>query len=652
MIELKEYQKEAIKIVEDKFNLGLNRTCIIWPTGLGKTIVPIELMKNHPNQRFLIIAPKHSILKQTRGYMGEEKVSSENAMFYTYSGLSKMKEEVMKKLNPDYIVLDEMHRAGAKEWGKGVDRLLETYSEAKLLGLTATPTRMDGKNVAEEKFNGDIAHQITLEEAIARGLLKMPKSYINAIYSLNGEIGDIEKSIEKIQDKEERDNLTQKLEKVKRKLEESKGLGEILSERMSNKKGKYIIFCKDIEHMHKMQEKSEEWFKGVNETIETYSISIEKTPLQNSRELRHFKENNNESLKLLYSVEMFNEGLHIENDGIIMLRPTASWIIYLQQLGRTLGIQESGEVFDIVNNSRSSKDIYQFYEAVKRIQKREKVEGVNIDFTIYDEIREISELLEEITASIHRNKFSFEEKIEYLKELKEKGKKVSETKKRDKAEDKTPIGEWVSQWRKDYKKGKLTEEEIKKIAELGIDLEVQRRQTSIAEKIKYFEKLKEKEEDLSKIKERDKTEDGTPIGEWIKNLRKDYKKGKLTEEEIKQITELGIVLEPQKGKRLSNSEKIEYLEVLKEQGEESLEIEQVYKIKSVKKIREWVSQWRAAYRKGKLTKEEIKQITDLGIQLSLKDEEKAKNSAKIKLEEAKKLCKKYEELIGENQKFK
>ena len=141
---------------------------------------------------------------------------------------------------------------------------------------------MDGKNVAEEKFNGDIAHKITLEEAIARGLLKMPKSYINAIYLLNGEIGDIEKSIEKIQDKEERGNLTQKLEKVKRKLEESKGLGEIFSERMSNKKGKYIIFCKDIEHMHKMQEKSEEWFKGVNETIETYSISIEKTPLQNS----------------------------------------------------------------------------------------------------------------------------------------------------------------------------------------------------------------------------------------------------------------------------------------------------------------------------------------------------------------------------------
>ena len=67
---------------------------------------------------------------------------------------------------------------------------------------------------------------------------------------------------------------------------------------------------------------------------------------------------------------MFNEGLHIKNAGIIMFRPTESWIVYLQQLGRTLGIEESGEVYDIVNNSRSSKDIYQFCETVKNIQQK------------------------------------------------------------------------------------------------------------------------------------------------------------------------------------------------------------------------------------------------------------------------------------------
>ena len=423
MLELKEYQEEASRIVEDKFNSGIDKTTVIWATALGKTYMLIDLMKRHSDKRFLVLAPRHSILKQTREYMKENEISLENAMFYTYSGLSKMKEEVMEKIEPDYIILDEMHRAGAKEWGKGIDRLWEMYPKAKSLGLTATPTRMDGRDMVEEKFNGDISHEIILEEAVARGLLKMPKKYINGAYSFDDEeISDIEKSIPKIEDNEERNKLTQKLEQAKRKLKEAKGLDKIFAEQMSNKQGKYIIFCKDIAHMHEMMEKAEEWFKGVNTKIEKYSISSEKNPLQNSRELKHFKENNSESLKLLYSVDMFNEGLHIESDGIIMLRPTASWIIYLQQFGRTLGIQESGEVFDIVGNSRSSKDIYQFYETVKEIQKRENITDVNIDFTIYDEIRDIRDVLDEINASIHRDKFSFEEKVEYLKALKEQEK--------------------------------------------------------------------------------------------------------------------------------------------------------------------------------------------------------------------------------------
>lgn len=649
MIELKKYQKEAIEIVEDKFNLGLNKTCIIWPTGLGKTIVPIDLMKKYPDKKFLVIAPRHSIISQTKEYMEKNEISKDSAIFYTYSGLSKMSEELMLKLEPDYIILDEMHRAGAKEWGQGIDRLFEMYPKANSLGLTATPTRMDGQNIAEEKFNGDIAHEITLEEAIARGLLKMPKAYINAIYSLDGEIGDIEESISKVKDEEERQKLETKLEAVKRKLQESKGLPEIFAERMSQRNGKYIIFCKDIAHMHEMMEKANEMYRGVNENIEIYDISSEKDNLQNAREIKHFKENKNDSLKLLYSVDMFNEGLHIENAGIIMFRPTESCIVYLQQLGRTLGIEESGEVYDIVNNSRSSKDIYQFCETVKNIQQKEKIEGVKIDFTIYDEVRDIQELLEEIKQSIHIDYFSTEEKIEYLKKLKEEDKEIdlSEVKSRDKTKDGKLIGWWIIGWRVAYKKDKLTEEEIEKITELGIDLETQ--QLSKAEKIEYLKKLKEEDKkiDLSQIKQKDKTKDEEPIGKWIRNWRVEYKKGKLTEEEIKQITALGIDLKTQV---LSNAEKIAKFIKLKEQGEDLSKIKQKDETKAGDSIGIWIRNWRVAYKKGELSEEEIKQITQLGIKLSLRDKQEEKASAEEKRKEAKKLYEKYEELIGENQK--
>lgn len=96
MIKLKEYQKEASEIVEDKFNLGLNKTCIIWPTGLGKTIVPIDLMKKHPDKKFLVIAPRHSIISQTKEYMEKNEISKDSAIFYTYSGLSKTTRKIFQ----------------------------------------------------------------------------------------------------------------------------------------------------------------------------------------------------------------------------------------------------------------------------------------------------------------------------------------------------------------------------------------------------------------------------------------------------------------------------------------------------------------------------------------------------------------------------
>ena len=220
-------------------------------------------------------------------------------------------------------------------------------------------------------------------------------------------------------------------------------------------------------------------------------------------------------------------------------------------------------------------------------------------------------------------------------------------KSRDKTKDGKLIGWWIIGWRVAYKKGKLTEEEIEKITELGIDLETQ--QLSKAEKIEYLKKLKEEDKkiDLSQIKQKDKTKDEEPIFKWIRNWRVEYKKGKLTEEEIKQITALGIDLKTQV---LSNAEKIAKFIKLKEQGEDLSKIKQKDETKAGDSIGIWIRNWRVAYKKGELSEEEIKQITQLGIKLSLRDKQEEKASAEEKRKEAKKLYEKYEELIGENQK--
>lgn len=75
------------------------------------------------------------------------------------------------------VVLDEFHRAGAAQWGLGVDRLIRTFPNSRIIGLTATNIRyLDGqRDMADELFDGHIASEMSLGEAIVRGILPAPK---------------------------------------------------------------------------------------------------------------------------------------------------------------------------------------------------------------------------------------------------------------------------------------------------------------------------------------------------------------------------------------------------------------------------------------------------------------------------------------------
>lgn len=80
-------------------------------------------------------------------------------------------EELIEKIQPDYIILDEFHRCGAAEWGKSVRKLLDAHKTAKILGLSATNIRYldNQRDMAEEIFDGCIASEMTLGEAMAKG---------------------------------------------------------------------------------------------------------------------------------------------------------------------------------------------------------------------------------------------------------------------------------------------------------------------------------------------------------------------------------------------------------------------------------------------------------------------------------------------------
>lgn len=122
--------------------------------------------------------------------------------------------------------------------------------------------------------------------------------------------------------------------------------------------------------MNRMIEESKNWFESVNSNIDMYSVISTNKDSDNRNSIESFETSNNDHLKLLFCVNMLNEGLHVNDiDGVIMLRPTISPIIYLQQLGRELSVghNEHPLIFDIVNNSLGIKDIDKFSEEQKQI---------------------------------------------------------------------------------------------------------------------------------------------------------------------------------------------------------------------------------------------------------------------------------------------
>ena len=164
---LKDFQQDAFDASKERF-ITRKFTTVVMPTGGGKSFVALAHILEPQNEKILYLAPDEEILEQIMDYIieyvpGINKTSenkSKQEMIYeklgvkfdTYPGLMAKAKKDPKVLEEqfDLIVLDELHRTGAENWGKYLDTLLENQKEeTKVLGITATPIRdVDGKDMS------------------------------------------------------------------------------------------------------------------------------------------------------------------------------------------------------------------------------------------------------------------------------------------------------------------------------------------------------------------------------------------------------------------------------------------------------------------------------------------------------------------------
>lgn len=406
MVDLLKHNLDAFQEINKMIESGIKKIAIPRATGSGKTYLVGALAEKYNNEPKLVLEPTRPLLNSIKEKFDEFGIT--NTDFITYQKLIRMSNEDIAQMDYKLIFLDEAHHSVAPVWGKKINYLMETHSDSIIFGTSATTVRNDGVNVIDTIFEGNAVGELSLSSAIARKVLPCPH-YITAIYRLDDEFEKLKKRIESSTNTQaEKKEFYEKMKEMRLHFEKSYGVPLILNKYIKVKDGKYLVFCKDKKHLDAMRDVVIDWFKtaGIKD-IHSYAVYTDYPDKE--KDYKEFQEDNSDSLKVLFSINMLNEGLHIENiSGVLMLRTTQSNTIYLQQLGRLVEADNMDRyllVFDFVNNFSSVNDGIGLLREIKDAVKKEKESDPDFDdndfvdidtYFVMDQIVEIKEMFRTI----------------------------------------------------------------------------------------------------------------------------------------------------------------------------------------------------------------------------------------------------------------
>ena len=408
MLKLFEHNRVAYEAAVEMLR-ETGKAAVVHPTGTGKSFIGFKLCEDYPDKRVLWLSPSEYIFKtQLENLKHEGGDVPQNVNFITYAKLMIAGEEEIAAMKPDIVICDEFHRAGADRWQVGVENLIKQYPNIPMLGLSATAIRyLDSqRDMVDELFDGNIASEMTLGEAIVRGVLNPPK-YVLSVFSYQKDLEKYKNRVRRARNKAVRSAAERYLEALRRALDKADGLDVIFDRHMTDRTGKYIVFCANKEHMDEMMEKASEWFYKVDPAPHIYSVYSEDPGA--SRSFADFKADKDDThLRLLYCIDALNEGIHVEDvSGVILLRPTVSPIIYKQQIGRALSASKAKEpvIFDVVMNIDNLYSIDSVEEEMSVAMTYFRCFGdgdqiVNERFKVVDEVRNCRELFEKLNDTL------------------------------------------------------------------------------------------------------------------------------------------------------------------------------------------------------------------------------------------------------------
>lgn len=333
-------QRKALRELNRYRAMGQNKALVVAATGSGKTFLAAFDALNFSPDRLLYIVHEGSILKRSLEtfqkvfggdifmgeYTGERKDVDAQFLFSTNVSICKSLDLFDKKYF-DYIIIDECHHAAAESYKK----IISYFEPEFLLGLTATPERMDNQDVYE-LFGNNVPYELRLRDALVNDLIVPFKYYGIRDTQVDFSKENERRMISQFATDEHCEFIVEQIKKYQ----------------VPNQKLKALAFCKTISHARIMAEVLGEYYKtafltGKNDTGER---------------IRAFEDLQNDSegtLEILCAVDILNEGVDIPGVNMVLfLRPTESSTIFIQQLGRGLRKYDNKSyvpVIDFIGNN-------------------------------------------------------------------------------------------------------------------------------------------------------------------------------------------------------------------------------------------------------------------------------------------------------------
>jgi superfamily II DNA or RNA helicase/HKD family nuclease len=361
---------------------GRHRNLLVAATGTGKTVMAALDYRGLRDQnggglpRLLFVAHRKEILKQSlRTYrevlddasFGELLYNGQEprAWAHVFASVQSLNLQRLEQLAPDHfqvIVIDEFHHATAGTYR----RVLDHFRPTELLGLTATPERMDGRNVQDEFFEGRIAAEMRLWEALENDLL-CPFHYFGVpdgtdLSQLSWRSGSY--------DRDELGNLYTAddararivIKQVKDKIANPAAM-------------RALGFCVTKKHARFMAERFRE------AGLRAAALDSDSSPEERERTLKDLKDG---KIQVVFSVDLFNEGLDVPDvDTLLLLRPTNSATVFLQQLGR--GLRRTPDkpvltVLDFIGQHRAEFRFEEQFRALTNLSRNRLVDSIERGF--------------------------------------------------------------------------------------------------------------------------------------------------------------------------------------------------------------------------------------------------------------------------------